>query len=58
MTKQDMKQVKAEVDKLAKSVGYKDEQFQYLPVSAFIGDNIKEKGKITWWTGPTLSESN
>jgi elongation factor 1-alpha len=46
--------VKADIDKLAKSVGYKDEQLQYLPVSAFIGDNVKEKGKIDWWDGPTF----
>jgi len=46
--------VKADVDKLAKSVGYKDEQLQYVPVSAFVGDNVKEKGKIDWWDGPTF----
>jgi len=46
--------LKAEIDKLAKSVGYKDDMLQYVPVSAFKGDNIKEKGKLTWWTGPTL----
>lgn len=47
--------VKAEVEKLAKSVGYKSEQLQFVPVSAFVGDNTaKDKGKITWWDGPTL----
>lgn len=46
--------VKSEVDKLAKSVGYKDDMIQYIPVSAFKGDNIKEKGNLSWWTGPTL----
>jgi len=47
--------VKAEVDKLAKSVGYKDEQIQFIPVSAFNGDNsAKDKGKIEWWDGPTV----
>jgi elongation factor 1-alpha len=47
-------QVKSDVDKLAKSVGYKDDQIQYLPVSAFTGDNVKEKGKIDWWDGPSF----
>ena len=47
-------EIKGEVDKLAKSVGYKDEQLQYVPVSAFIGDNIKAKGKLTWWSGDTI----
>jgi len=47
--------VQKEVDKLAKSVGYKDDQLQYVPVSAFVGDNTaKDKGKIDWWTGPTI----
>jgi len=46
--------VRADVDKLAKSVGYKDEQIQFVPVSAFAGDNIKEKGKVDWWSGDTI----
>ena len=47
--------VKGEVDKLAKSVGYKDDQIQYVPVSAFVGDNsAKDKGKVDWWSGPTV----
>jgi len=47
--------VKGEVDKLAKSVGYKDDQIQFVPVSAFAGDNsAKDKGKIDWWSGPTI----
>jgi elongation factor 1-alpha len=51
-------QVKSEVDKLAKSVGYKDEQLQYIPVSAFIGDNAaKEKGKLDWWDGITILQA-
>jgi elongation factor 1-alpha len=50
-------QVKADVDKLAKSVGYKDEQLQYVPVSAFIGDNVKAKGKLAWWTGDTILQA-
>jgi elongation factor 1-alpha len=49
--------VKADVDKLAKSVGYKDEQLQYVPVSAFAGDNVKEKGKLDWWTGDTILQA-
>jgi len=47
--------VKADVEKLAKSVGYKDDQIQFIPVSAFSGDNsAKDKGKIEWWDGPTI----
>ena len=48
-------EVKADVDKLAKSVGYKDEQLQYIPVSAFEGVNVKDKkGNLPWWNGETI----
>ena len=48
-------EVKAEVTKLSKSVGYKDDQIQIIPVSAFTGDNCaKDKGEISWWDGNTL----
>jgi elongation factor 1-alpha len=50
-------EVKAEVEKLAKSVGYKDEQLQYVPVSAFEGDNIKDKKNLTWWKGDTILQA-
>jgi len=47
--------VKTDVQKLAKSVGYKDDQVQFIPVSAFVGDNsAKDKGKMDWWDGPTI----
>jgi len=51
-------EVKDEVTKLAKSVGYKDDQVQIVPVSAFVGDNCaKDKGGISWWDGSTLLQS-
>jgi len=50
--------VQSEVQKLARSVGYKDDQMQYVPVSAFAGDNTaKDKGKIDWWTGDTVLQA-
>ncbi len=49
--------VKADVEKLAKSVGYKDDQLQYVPVSAFEGDNIKEKKNLSWWKGDTILQA-
>lgn len=56
--KKRFEEVKSEVEKLAKSVGYKDEQLQYVPVSAFQGDNIKTKSsKIPWWTGDTILQA-
>ncbi|MCD6541776.1 MAG: translation elongation factor EF-1 subunit alpha [Thermoplasmata archaeon] len=56
-SKEKFEEVKAEVDKLLKSIGYKDEQLQYVPVSAFRGDNVKEKGNLSWWDGPTILEA-
>ncbi len=50
--------VQKEVASLLKSVGYKDEQVQFLPISAYLGDNVvKKSDKMTWWKGPTLMES-
>ncbi|KAA0007263.1 MAG: translation elongation factor EF-1 subunit alpha [Thermoplasmata archaeon] len=56
-SKEKFEEVKAEVDKLLKSIGYKDEQLQYVPVSAFHGDNVKEKENLSWWDGPTILEA-
>jgi len=50
-------QVKTEVVKLAKSVGYKDDQMQIVPCSAFTGENVKTKDKLSWWDGPTILQA-
>jgi len=48
-------QVKTDVGKLLRMVGYKDEMIQFVPSSAFIGDNVVNKSdKMSWWNGPTL----
>jgi elongation factor 1-alpha len=46
--------VKAEIEKLLKSVGYPLDKVQIVPISAFAGDNVKDKGKLDWNKGPTL----
>ncbi|MGC8497633.1 MAG: translation elongation factor EF-1 subunit alpha [Thermoplasmata archaeon] len=49
-------EVKGELEKLLKSVGYKD--IPFLPISGFYGDNVvKRSDKITWWKGPTLVDA-
>ncbi len=49
-------QVKAEVEKLLKVVGYKD--ILFVPISGYYGDNVvKRSDKMKWWTGPTLLEA-
>ncbi|MDI6888313.1 MAG: translation elongation factor EF-1 subunit alpha [Methanocellales archaeon] len=52
------KQVKADVEKLLKTVGYKTEGIQFIPTSAFKGDAVsKESEKMPWYTGPTVLEA-
>jgi len=49
--------VKKDIQDLLKSVQYKVEEIQFIPVSSFLGDNIVNKSKnMTWYTGPTLLE--
>lgn len=48
-------EVKNETQKLLKTIGYKDVQF--VPVSAFVGDNAVGKGELDWWDGPTILEA-
>jgi elongation factor 1-alpha len=49
--------VKEDVSKLLRMVGYKDEMVQYVPTSAFKGDNVVNKSNnLSWWKGPTLLE--
>lgn len=52
------KKAKEDIQKLLKSVGYKVENFQYIPLSAWMGDNIAKKSdKMAWYTGPTLVDA-
>jgi elongation factor 1-alpha len=47
-----------EVTKLLKTVGYKDDQVTFVPVSAFKGDNAVEKtDKLNWFKGQTILEA-
>jgi elongation factor 1-alpha len=47
--------VKEDVGKLLRMVGYKDEMVQYVPTSAFKGDNVVNKSNnLGWWKGSTL----
>jgi len=50
--------LKAEVEKLLKSVGYKTENVKFIPIASYPGDNVvKKSAKMPWYTGPTLLES-
>ncbi|HOE92709.1 MAG TPA: translation elongation factor EF-1 subunit alpha [Methanofastidiosum sp.] len=50
--------IKAEVEKLIRTVGFKVEDTKFIPASAFNGDNIVTKSdKTPWYTGPSLLEA-
>ncbi|MCX9081314.1 MAG: translation elongation factor EF-1 subunit alpha [Candidatus Methanoperedens sp.] len=47
--------VKAELSTLLKMVGYKPDDINFIPTSAFKGDNLAKLSENTkWYTGPTL----
>jgi len=50
--------VKDEVAKILVQLGYKVEQIPFIPVSAYVGDNVVKKStKMDWYKGPTLVET-
>ena len=51
-------ELKEEVTKLLKSIGYKVDEIPFVPVSAFNGDNVAKKSdKLSWYKGGTLVET-
>jgi elongation factor 1-alpha len=61
MVKYDQKrfeETKKNVSELLKMVAYKPEGMLFIPTSAFVGDNIKDKSPNTpWYNGPTILEA-
>ena len=50
--------MKKEVQALLKSVGYKIENVQVVPIASYPGDNVVKKStNMAWYTGPTLLEA-
>jgi elongation factor 1-alpha len=50
-------QVKEDVSKLLKQVGYKIENVPFLAISGLQGDNVvKKSDKMAWYNGPTVLE--
>ncbi|HDD46533.1 MAG TPA: translation elongation factor EF-1 subunit alpha [Candidatus Aenigmarchaeota archaeon] len=55
---QTFNKVKDEVSKLLQSIGYKLEKIPFIPVSAYMGDNVvKKSDKMSWYSGPTLLQA-
>ncbi|MFW6375752.1 MAG: translation elongation factor EF-1 subunit alpha [Thermoplasmatota archaeon] len=51
-------EVDAEVSKLLKSVGYRDEQYEVIPISALKGHNItRDSPDLDWWNGDTFLQA-
>jgi elongation factor 1-alpha len=51
-------EMKNEITRMLKTIGYKIEAINFVPVSGWTGDNlVKKSDKMPWYTGPTLMES-
>ncbi|MCK4398249.1 MAG: translation elongation factor EF-1 subunit alpha [Methanophagales archaeon] len=51
-------ELKKEILALLKTVGYKEENVTFLPVSAIEGENVTKRGdKLKWFDGPTLLDA-
>ena len=51
-------EVKDEVSKLLKMVGYKLEEIPFVPISGLMGDNLaKASENLKWYKGPTLLDA-
>jgi len=51
-------ELKVEVSKLLQGIGYKIAEIPFVPVSAYVGDNVAKKSdKMPWYTGGTLLET-
>ena len=57
-SEQRFREVKDLVEKMLKLVGYNTSKVQFIPVSAWKGDNLVKLSENTpWYKGPTLAES-
>ncbi|MCD6414189.1 MAG: translation elongation factor EF-1 subunit alpha [Candidatus Diapherotrites archaeon] len=57
-SEESFKKAKDDVEKLLKTIGYKDTDVKYIPTSAYEGANIVKKStdKTPWYNGPSLLE--
>ncbi len=57
-SEQRFNEVKEEVSKLLKTVGYNPEKIQFVPLASLQGENVDKKSdKMPWYNGPTLLEA-
>ncbi len=50
--------VKGEMEKMLSGIGHKIDKVKFVPVSAWVGDNVVKKSpNLSWYNGPTLMEA-
>jgi len=56
--KERYEEVKNEVTRMLRMVGFKVDKVNFVPTSGWTGDNlVKKSDKMSWYTGPTLIEA-
>jgi len=57
-SKERYEEIKNEVTRMLKMVGFKVDKVSFVPTSGWTGDNLAKKSdKMSWYTGPTLIEA-
>jgi elongation factor 1-alpha len=49
--------IKDEVSEMIQQVGYDTSEIDFVPISAFDGENVTENNEVDWYSGPTLVEA-
>jgi len=51
-------EIKEELTRFLKTVGYRAEKMEFIPISGWVGDNMIEKSaNMAWYTGPCLLDA-
>jgi elongation factor 1-alpha len=51
-------EIKTEVSRFVKGIGYNPDKIPFVPISGWLGDNMLERStNLTWYKGPTLLEA-
>ncbi|MBI5803975.1 translation elongation factor EF-1 subunit alpha [Candidatus Pacearchaeota archaeon] len=53
---EEYEKIKKDVSAVLVQAGYKPAEMNFIPCSGFKNDNLKEKGNLKWYKGPTVLE--
>src|SRR3989344_5026727 len=54
---EEYEKIKKDVSEVIKQAGYKPNEIEFIPISGFKGDNLKEKSEnLSWYKGPSVLE--